>query len=92
MKAALKLAVTAMALTAVIGWNVTSAKAAHHDEEKMDIVDTAVGAGKFKTLVAAVQAAGLVDVLKLCKEQAILVCRVDQRATMLCLGLVGVRA
>jgi uncharacterized surface protein with fasciclin (FAS1) repeats len=64
MKAAMKLAVTAMALTAVIGWNVGSTKAAHHDEDKMDIVDTAVGAGKFKTLVAAVQAAGLVDVLK----------------------------
>ena len=31
---------------------------------KMDIVDTAVGAGSFKTLVAAVQAAGLVDTLK----------------------------
>lgn len=30
----------------------------------MDIVDTAVGAGTFTTLVAAVQAAGLVDVLK----------------------------
>lgn len=29
-----------------------------------DIVDTAVGAGSFSTLVAAVQAAGLVDVLK----------------------------
>jgi transforming growth factor-beta-induced protein len=29
-----------------------------------DIVDTAVGAGNFKTLVAAVQAAGLVDALK----------------------------
>ena len=64
MKAAMKTAVIAMALTAVIGWNATSTKAAHHDEAKMDIVDTAVGAGKFKTLVAAVQAAGLVDVLK----------------------------
>ncbi|OOY26414.1 Nex18 symbiotically induced protein [Thioclava sp. L04-15] len=31
---------------------------------KMDIVDTAVGAGSFGTLVAAVQAAGLVDTLK----------------------------
>ena len=31
---------------------------------KKDIVDTAVGAGQFSTLVAAVQAAGLVDVLK----------------------------
>ncbi|MDW8341601.1 MAG: fasciclin domain-containing protein [Geminicoccaceae bacterium] len=29
-----------------------------------DIVDTAVGAGSFKTLVAAVQAAGLVEALK----------------------------
>lgn len=29
-----------------------------------DIVDTAVAAGQFKTLVAAVQAAGLVDTLK----------------------------
>lgn len=32
--------------------------------EKKDIVDTAVGAGKFNTLVAAVKAAGLVDALK----------------------------
>eukprot|EP01036_Dinobryon_divergens_P053290 gene53290-71248_t len=29
-----------------------------------DIVDTAIKAGNFKTLVAAVQAAGLVDTLK----------------------------
>jgi len=32
--------------------------------EMNDIVDTAVAAGAFKTLVAAVQAAGLVDTLK----------------------------
>lgn len=32
--------------------------------ESKDIVDTAVSAGNFKTLVAAVQAAGLVDALK----------------------------
>ena len=31
---------------------------------EQDIVDTAVGAGSFKTLVAAVQAAGLVETLK----------------------------
>jgi uncharacterized surface protein with fasciclin (FAS1) repeats len=37
------------------------ASAAHHEK---DIVDTAVEAGSFKTLVAAVQAAGLVDALK----------------------------
>jgi len=34
------------------------------DSEAMDIVDTAVAAGNFQTLVAAVQAAGLVDTLK----------------------------
>ena len=34
----------------------------HHEES--DIVDTAVAAGSFKTLVAAAQAAGLVDALK----------------------------
>ncbi|MTI42916.1 fasciclin domain-containing protein [Roseibium hamelinense] len=38
---------------------LTAAKAA-----EKDIVDTAVGAGSFNTLVAAVQAAGLVDTLK----------------------------
>ena len=32
--------------------------------DKKDIVDTAVDAGSFKTLVAAVKAAGLVDTLK----------------------------
>jgi uncharacterized surface protein with fasciclin (FAS1) repeats len=31
---------------------------------EMDIVDTAIGAGSFTTLVAAVQAAGLVETLK----------------------------
>lgn len=39
----------------------SAANAAHH---KKDIVDTAVGAGSFETLVAAVKAAGLVDALK----------------------------
>ncbi len=51
---------------------VTSITTAHpaagpvaaHSAAKPDIVDTAVGAGSFKTLVAAVQAAGLVDTLK----------------------------
>lgn len=36
----------------------------HTDAAKADIVDTAVAAGSFKTLVQAVQAAGLVDTLK----------------------------
>lgn len=35
-----------------------------HDHDKKDIVQTAIGAGSFKTLVAAVQAAGLVETLK----------------------------
>lgn len=40
------------------------AGAAFADGSKADIVDTAVAAGDFTTLVAAVQAAGLVDTLK----------------------------
>ncbi|MGJ7460876.1 fasciclin domain-containing protein [Halomonas sp. MA07-2] len=35
-----------------------------HTEESHDIVDTAIAAGQFETLVAAVEAAGLVDTLK----------------------------
>ncbi len=38
--------------------------AAEPSTAKKDIVDTAVAAGSFKTLVAAVEAAGLVDTLK----------------------------
>jgi len=41
-----------------------AARADHHGKAKADIVDTAVSAGSFNTLVAAVQAAGLVDTLK----------------------------
>ena len=45
----------------------TTWKVSHHggsDTKQADIVDTAVGAGNFNTLVAAVKAAGLVDTLK----------------------------
>ena len=44
----------------------TVVRADHHegDKAKKDIVDTAVGAGQFKTLAAALQAGGLVDTLK----------------------------
>lgn len=45
------LAISALALAAVTA-------------QAKDIVDTAIAAGDFKTLVAAVQAAGLVDTLK----------------------------
>ncbi|MBI1323450.1 fasciclin domain-containing protein [bacterium] len=46
-------------LAALMGLFATTSFAADKD-----IVDTAVGAGSFNTLVAAVKAAGLVDVLK----------------------------
>ena len=49
-------------LGSLLGFTVLNAEADHH--KKKDIVDTAVGAGSFKTLVAAVKAAGLVDTLK----------------------------
>ncbi len=49
---------TFLALTAA------TALAAPVHAAEMDIVDTAVAAGNFTTLVAAVQAAGLVDTLK----------------------------
>ncbi|NBD28837.1 MAG: fasciclin domain-containing protein [Alphaproteobacteria bacterium] len=42
----------------------TLATAAFADNHSMDIVDTAVEAGDFTTLVAAVEAAGLVETLK----------------------------
>ena len=45
-----------------LGVLMTTATAAH--AQTKDIVDTAVGAGKFNTLVAAVKAAGLVETLK----------------------------
>lgn len=51
---------TTIALTAA----ALLALPAFADGTKKDIVDTAVEAGSFSTLVAAVQAAGLVDTLK----------------------------
>lgn len=50
---------TFLAMTAAVSLMSAPAFAA-----EMDIVDTAVGAGNFTTLVAAVQAAGLVETLK----------------------------
>ena len=41
-----------------------TAKASGTSQAQADIVDTAVAAGQFKTLAAALQAAGLVDTLK----------------------------
>lgn len=53
---------TATTNRSVRGTHVLTTFVAHPAEK--DIVDTAVGAGSFKTLVAAVRAAGLVDTLK----------------------------
>ena len=52
---------TFIAMAAVAGLGMSTAAYAGSDK---DIVDTAVDAGSFTTLVAAVQAAGLVDTLK----------------------------
>lgn len=58
-----------LAATALISLSITPAAADHHKSgksmmEKKDIVDTAIEAGSFTTLVAAVQAAGLEDTLR----------------------------
>ncbi len=53
------LAAAAVSLAAIAP---TAASAMHH--EKKNIVDTAVAAGQFKTLAAALTAAGLVETLK----------------------------
>lgn len=57
------------AAVATLGLAATPVFAGHHEKgemkaEKADIVDTAVAAGSFNTLVAAVQAAGLEDTLR----------------------------
>jgi uncharacterized surface protein with fasciclin (FAS1) repeats len=52
-----------LAAIVALGMTANSARANDHHEQK-DIVDTAVAAGSFKTLVAALQAAGLVETLK----------------------------
>lgn len=53
-----RLAIVSVAALAVAACSSSSAK------KPVDIVDTAVSAGQFKTLVAAVKAAGLVETLK----------------------------
>ncbi len=71
----MKLGITIVALAGVIGLGSSMAaaqgtsscsqsQAAHAPASATDIVDTAVAAGSFKTLAAALKAAGLVDTLK----------------------------
>jgi uncharacterized surface protein with fasciclin (FAS1) repeats len=54
----------ALFLSAAIAFSSACATADTKPQSSVDIVDTAVAAGTFKTLVTAVQAAGLVDTLK----------------------------
>ena len=57
----------AIASLCTLGLVATMANAGHHEKGEMatvDIVDTAVGAGQFNTLAAALTAAGLVETLK----------------------------
>ena len=56
------LALTALAFFAAAP--VAAQQGQSYEKPSMDIVDTAVEAGSFNTLVAAVQAAGLVETLK----------------------------
>ncbi|MCG3183310.1 MAG: hypothetical protein ICCCNLDF_01405 [Planctomycetes bacterium] len=53
-----------LALFAVACASPSETEGSGGEPAKSDIVDTAVGAGEFKTLVAAVKAAGLVETLK----------------------------
>jgi len=60
-------AVAATAALAALSAASLSANADHHEKDEMagsDIVDTAVSAGQFETLAAALEAAGLVETLK----------------------------
>lgn len=61
------MALKLLAAVAAFGLAAVPAYAGHHEKKEMtkaDIVDTAIGAGEFKTLVAAVQAAGLEEALR----------------------------
>ena len=59
-----KVKMSLIALITATSMNVAHAANHGHAHAPKDIVDTAVAAGSFQTLVAAVQAAGLVDALK----------------------------
>ena len=60
----LKFKFSAVILTVAVMMAMVVMPATAGNAEKKDIVDTAVGAGSFNTLVTAVKAAGLVETLK----------------------------
>ena len=53
-----------LSLIAMVVVFPANARAAGHSVESNDVVETAVAAGQFKTLAAALEAAGLIDALK----------------------------
>lgn len=53
-----------LALLAIVGTTPMAARTEVPKVKPMDIVETAVGAGQFKTLAAALEAAGLIEALK----------------------------
>jgi uncharacterized surface protein with fasciclin (FAS1) repeats len=60
-----RIGIVAGLLSLLVGLGCAAGMRAHAEEQRVkDIVDIAVGDGRFKTLVAAVKAAGLVDTLK----------------------------
>ncbi|QNL18243.1 fasciclin domain-containing protein [Hyphobacterium sp. CCMP332] len=60
----LSVAATAVLAAPAFAGDQAAAKFDHHAEMQGDIVETAINAGSFTTLVAAVQAAGLVETLQ----------------------------
>jgi uncharacterized surface protein with fasciclin (FAS1) repeats len=58
-----KIASLMLAVAVVVGMGMTPVSAADNQEKK-DIVETAVAAGSFKTLATALEAAGLIETLK----------------------------
>ncbi len=59
-----KTVVAVLGVVAVFGMGTVVAYSGSYKQNSKDIVDTAVAAGSFNTLVAAVQAAGLEDTLR----------------------------
>jgi uncharacterized surface protein with fasciclin (FAS1) repeats len=55
---------TTLSLLVIVMVVPANARAAGHSVETNDVVDTAVAAGQFKTLAAALEAAGLIEALK----------------------------
>ena len=53
-----------LSLIAIVMVFTANARVAAHSVESNDIVETAVAAGQFKTLAAALEAAGLIEALK----------------------------